>query len=136
MLIEAIKEQQIQIESLQSEVKNCCEVKNTTKSLKSTSISTSTNDTDNVLTKNSLYQNSPNPFTENTQIRYFIADEAKNAMLCIFDMQGTLLKSYQALNKGNGEITINGGDFNAGMYMYSLIIDGVEIDTKRMILTK
>lgn len=46
------------------------------------------------------------------------------------------MKTYDSLNKMNGAILINGGAFKAGMYMYSLIADGKEIDTKRMILTK
>jgi hypothetical protein len=32
--------------------------------------------------------------------------------------------------------TIQGSEFQAGMYLYSLIADGKEVDTKRMILTK
>jgi hypothetical protein len=33
-------------------------------------------------------------------------------------------------------ITINGSELIAGMYMYSLIVNGQVVDTKRMILTK
>jgi hypothetical protein len=32
--------------------------------------------------------------------------------------------------------TINGNSFEPGMYLYALVIDGKEVDTKRMILTK
>ncbi len=32
-------------------------------------------------------------------------------------------------------IILNGNELEAGMYIYSLISDGAEIDTKRMILT-
>ena len=51
-------------------------------------------------------------------------------------MQGTLLKTVNLSNTGKGSIIINGGELNAGMYMYSLVANGKEIDTKRMILTK
>ena len=34
---------------------------------------------------------------------------------------------------GTGNITINGGEFPPGMYMYALIVDGQVLDTKRMI---
>jgi len=50
-------------------------------------------------------------------------------------MNGTQLKSIELHPKGNGSITINGGEFNAGMYIYTLIADGQVIDTKQMILT-
>ena len=51
-------------------------------------------------------------------------------------MQGTQLQQYNLTAKGKQEITINGNSFVPGMYLYSLVIDGKEIDTKRMILTK
>ena len=35
----------------------------------------------------------------------------------------------------HNNITINARQLQAGMYMYSLLVDGREIDTKRMILT-
>jgi len=34
------------------------------------------------------------------------------------------------------KLTISGSELNAGMYFYSLIADGKEVDTKKMILTK
>ena len=37
---------------------------------------------------------------------------------------------------GNQVIILNGNRFKPGMYLYSLIVDGREIDTKRIILTK
>jgi len=51
-------------------------------------------------------------------------------------MTGLQLKEYQISNKGDGSIQINGSELKPGMYLYSLIIDKKEIDTKRMILTK
>jgi hypothetical protein len=118
-LVEAIKEQQIQIENLKNYLDNS-----------------------RVLTKNIdvlptviLYQNVPNPFTEKTVIKYVIPENVQKVSILIFNMQGTLIKSYDNLSN-NGELTINGGELEAGMYMYSLIVDGKEIDTKKMILSK
>jgi len=48
-------------------------------------------------------------------------------------MNGTQLKSIELHHLGDGSITINGGEFKAGMYLYALITDGQVIDTKRMI---
>ncbi|NLD50252.1 MAG: T9SS type A sorting domain-containing protein [Clostridiaceae bacterium] len=82
-----------------------------------------------------ISQNLPNPFTESTNIEYFIAIDVKSANIYIYNMSGTQLKSYDLHLNGNGNIKINAGELNPGMYMYTLITDGKVIDTKRMILT-
>ena len=83
-----------------------------------------------------LYQNNPNPFSESTTINYNLPDESNNGTIIIFDMQSRQIKEYNSLQKGNGSVMINGGELYAGMFLYSFIVDGKEIDTKRMILTK
>jgi hypothetical protein len=50
-------------------------------------------------------------------------------------MQGALIKQIP-VNVHQSNITVNATELAAGMYLYSLIIDGKEVDTKRMILTK
>lgn len=92
--------------------------------------------TDQSTDKAQLYQNSPNPFSENTEIKFYIPHSARNAILNIYDLTGLQLKQISLVNKGEASIIIKGKEFNAGMYLYSLLIDGVEIDTKKMILTK
>jgi len=47
-----------------------------------------------------------------------------------------MVKSFENLDVSFGEITIAGNDLTPGMYLYSLFVDGNEIDTKRMILTQ
>ena len=83
-----------------------------------------------------LYQNAPNPFSNNTHIEFEINKDYTKALIIIFDMQGTLLKSIPINQTGRGQITITGNEFSAGMYLYSLIVDNDEIDTKRMILLR
>lgn len=87
------------------------------------------------ITENVLYQNTPNPFKESTEIRFSLADDARDAAICIFDMQGKLLKKMP-VSTGTESITVNGYELGEGMFLYSLIVNGQEIDTKRMILTK
>lgn len=82
-----------------------------------------------------LYQNAPNPFSEETTIKYFLSSNVKSAKLNVYDMQGTQVKGYQLHNFGESEIKINASELNSGMYLYALIADGQEIDVKRMILT-
>lgn len=90
---------------------------------------------DNFL-KNALYQNHPNPFSTSTTITMSLRSDVTEAVLYIFDMQGALLKTVPVTDRGNVNVTINGGELNAGMYIYSLIADGNEVASKRMILTK
>lgn len=64
-----------------------------------------------------------------------LSDNVHNATINVFNIQGVLLKTYDNLSAEIGEIIINGDEFNAGMYLYTLIVDGKEIDSKHMILT-
>jgi len=84
---------------------------------------------------NKLFQNSPNPFTAQTVIRFQLAEDAMNATIYIFDMQGKELKQIPVYH-GQQSVTINGYELSAGMYLYSLVVNGQEIETKRMILSK
>ncbi len=82
-----------------------------------------------------LFQNQPNPFSDNTVIRYRLPDEANAAQLYLYNMQGEQLEKF-SLPKGSGSLTLKGGSLRAGMYIYALVADGKELDSKRMILTK
>lgn len=85
--------------------------------------------------KNKLFQNTPNPFKEETVIRFQLADDACDAAICIFDMSGKMLKQM-SVDSSMQSVTIGGNELSAGMYLYSLVVNGNEIDTKRMILSK
>lgn len=123
VLVEAIKEQQIQIDALKYQLQNPDKTKRESEE-------------ELVANATHLEQNFPNPFDTETSVSYFIAPEVNSAAIMIFDMKGTLLRTYDKLEKGKGEIVIESGQLTPGMYMYSLIINGVELDNKRMILTE
>lgn len=84
---------------------------------------------------NVLYQNTPNPFKEQTAIRFSLADDAQSASICIFDMTGKMLKNLP-ISKGDTSVSVNGWELGEGMFFYTLIVNGKEIDTKRMVITK
>ena len=84
----------------------------------------------------SLSQNTPNPFSEATTIAFTLPESVKEAMLCIYDMNGKQLEQITIAERGASSVQIEGYKFSAGMYLYSLIADGAIIDTKRMVLTK
>lgn len=86
-------------------------------------------------TQATLYQNSPNPFTSQTVIRFLLPDNAQNAYIYIFDMQGKMVKQLP-VNASMQSVTINGYELQAGIYLYSLVVGGQEVCTKRMILSE
>jgi hypothetical protein len=126
ILVEGIKEQQTQIEELKNQLKN-----------NSNGSKPNNNGTANDLSEAILYQNSPNPFSENTTIKYHLANIGDAASIMVFDMNGKLLKAYE-LNTQNvdGDVQISSGTLMAGMYYYSLVVKGKEISTLKMILAK
>jgi hypothetical protein len=85
--------------------------------------------------QNKLYQNTPNPFKEQTVIRFSLADDVQNAAICIFDMTGKTIKKLP-ISSGMESVSIGGYELGEGMFLYSLIVNGQEIDTKRMIISK
>ena len=88
-----------------------------------------------VTSQNILYQNTPNPFKEKTTIRFSLADDVKNASVCIFDMSGKMLKKFP-ISSGDSSVSVGGYELGEGMFLYSLIVNGQEIDTKKMVITK
>ncbi len=82
-----------------------------------------------------LYQNTPNPFNQSTEIAYQLSQDARSASISIFNLNGGLLKRYP-LSPGTttGKVQVSATDFEPGMYVYALIIDGTVIDSKRMVL--
>ena len=107
----------------------------TTKST-TTDTNTTTDTINSVLANAFLYQNTPNPFNTTTEIKYFLPEGSTNAYIYVFNLQGNLLLTYNLNDNGFGSVEINGSSLNAGMYVYSLVINGQEAETKRMILTK
>jgi hypothetical protein len=51
-------------------------------------------------------------------------------------MQGRRVKRVKISDRGNSLINIQSGELEAGMYLYSLIVDGQIVGTEKMILTK
>jgi cell fate (sporulation/competence/biofilm development) regulator YlbF (YheA/YmcA/DUF963 family) len=82
-----------------------------------------------------LYQNTPNPFSSNTEISCNIPVIVNNAFIYVYNLQGIELKSFP-VKQGINTVTISASELPAGMYLYTLVVDNEIIDSKRMILTK
>ena len=83
-----------------------------------------------------LEQNSPNPFYEQTVIKYYIPSVARTATMTITDMKGSPIKSVNLAGTGLGTVTINANELPVGTYIYTLFIDGNQVESKQMILVK
>ena len=128
-----IDEQNEQIQQLESTINNCC-ISNETKNTGNINSNMEKVNTSN--SKSILHQNTPNPFNKKTTIRYSVPENSGASSILVFDMQGKLIKTYPIITKGEGSIEINANELQPGMYMYSLISGGKEVDTKKMILTE
>jgi len=133
VIVEAMKEQQATIDELTTRIAT---LEGSAAKEKSATITTTTEETTIASEKATLDQNIPNPFSSTTRVDISLPTTVKSATLYIYNMQGSQVKSYTITNRGNTSITIDGYTLDAGMYLYSLIADGKEVDTKKMILTK
>jgi len=137
VLINAIKEQQATIESQQQEI---AELRNMMLQMQKGTVGTVTQREGEVLPGDfetvELFQNTPNPFNQATEISYVLPANVQRAQLYVYDLNGSQIKSFELTDRGRSSVTLEGSSLKAGMYIYTLIADGQEVATKRMILTR
>jgi hypothetical protein len=97
-------------------------------------ISEITSSNEEILEHQYLYNNSPNPFHESTIIKYSLPNSTTNAYLMIYSISGFLYKKMPLnVNEKNGSIKLFSFEFQSGIYIYSLVANGVLLSTKKMI---
>ena len=131
LLINAIKEQQELIEDLQTEIK---EIKS------SQSLGNIESDQDIKLEHIEgvavLGQNTPNPHNGHTFISYYVPENSIAAEIQFYTQQGQLIKESTINDFGEDVLKINADDLPQGSYLYSLVVDGELISTKKMMVAK
>lgn len=83
-----------------------------------------------------LFQNQPNPFNQETTIRYSLSQEVMNAEIQISDLSGKVYKTFNLDQRGEGSVTLQAGSLSAGTYIYTMVVDGNKVDSRRMVLNK
>lgn len=83
-----------------------------------------------------LFDNYPNPFNPNTEIKFFIPETMK-AKLIIYDNLGRVVDELldNILSAGEHKISFNASNYSSGVYYYRLITDNFTV-TKKMLLIK
>lgn len=89
-----------------------------------------------LLQKASLGQNQPNPFHQSTLIDYFLPENVQQASIQITALDGKILGQVNIDKTGKGQVDIQANTYPAGTYYYALIVDGVLIETKKMVLMR
>lgn len=84
--------------------------------------------------KSTLSQNRPNPFNDRTVIGFNLQDEFRNASIVITDLNGIQKLFFDNLKTGDGAVTVTHDQLYSGIFLYSLILDGEVVDTKRMVV--
>jgi hypothetical protein len=80
-----------------------------------------------------LNQNVPNPFSESTVITYSIPKVFNKAQIIFSTITGEVIKTTDIKSAGKGQVNVFASDISSGLYTYTLIVDGKQIETKKMI---
>ena len=128
---------QDQLNQLMASVNNCCAA---TRSMQITGandvVIESTKQMDvrlNDVTTIVLNQNSPNPFREQTTITYYLPENTGKSQMLFYNAQGSIIKTVDLIQKGNGQINVFADNLTDGIYTYTLVVDNKIIETKKMI---
>ncbi len=130
-LFYALKEQKSEINELKDNVNSCCNLRTTDPG----STQQGSIELENIRSIQ-LDQNDPNPFSANTIIRWNISADFGTASIYFFDNTGNRINSFEINSTGAGELQVFGSKLSAGVYTYSLVVDGKVIESKKMLRTK
>ena len=82
-----------------------------------------------------MKQNVPNPFTGQTEINYQLPKGQSTAQFIVTDVNGIVVLQRK-IETNNGTIDIDASRFAPGIYIYEMRIDGLRIETKRMVVAR
>jgi len=132
LLVEAVKEQQDKIKALEAKIEALSydDKKNDRgkESLKQEKMSPKVGA--------NLLQNIPNPFSSITEVRYTLPQAYKKGVLVVSDLQGKEIKSFKLKSGNNQTLEISSNNLENGLYLYSMIVDGKILETKRFVISK
>lgn len=129
LLLQSTKELNEKVNQLEAQLALCCAANTPLdRSLDATSSNNEGNKDYYIV----LGQNIPNPFKEQTTISYEVPENTKLAQIFFYSMEGKLVHFENLPSKGKGNVVIHGENLTNGTYTYTLVIDGIPVQTKKM----
>ena len=125
-------ELQSQVEELKNQVQEL-------RSLLSSRLSLSQSESASLKAESTTFlgDNHPNPASGSTTIDYSLPQGASAAACQVYSLDGKLMTSVVLPgNAGKSQVQLNTGQFAAGIYMYSLIVNDKVVDTKKLVVSK
>jgi hypothetical protein len=83
-----------------------------------------------------LKQNTPNPFCGTSYIHYKIPETSREAKISVLDMKGILLEDIELGQNKAGYVTIDGDQYEPGIYYYVLSIDKQVVAVRQMVFIR
>ncbi len=134
LLIEAIKQEDTKVNTLQHKLDSCVAFYQHQTNLPEKEKAQDTSSANQEQAK--LYPCKTCPVNENTSFHCFIPSGSKDASIMVFNINGELKKSISIDGRKEQFVSFNDNKLSAGLYYYSLVVDGQEVDTKKIILTE
>jgi hypothetical protein len=91
----------------------------------------------NTLNSGELLQNVPNPFNGTTHIWFKLAEESSVTVI-VYDYTGKEVSVINSgsLKSGNHSVEFNSANLPSGIYFFTLEVNGIKTDTKKMTLMR
>ena len=123
LLNEGIKEQQVIIDEMKSEI---AQLKNDINNLKNSSPNK---------VKDNYFSVSPNPFNHATSIKYNLPNNISNAIFFVYDLQGKIIKQIKVPQGTiSGTLTLTKENLSSGIYFISVSANNKELQTEKAII--
>ncbi len=78
---------------------------------------------------------SPNPVVGTSAFQYQLGAASNNVQVVFYNLMGEKVRESR-LAADNGVVFVQADDFEAGVYFYSLVVDGKVLSTKKMLVSK
>ena len=128
ILVESQKEMIEKIEAQEKQIEQLMNMLQTVLDSQKNSMEINLSNEANVI----LEQNVPNPFTNSTVIGYFLPTSVTKAEMVFTTLEGKVIKTVVITESGKGEVRVNNHELTPGAYVYSMIVNGKVIDSKKM----
>lgn len=133
ILIVALQRQQQEIETLKEHIGRSSESKH--QPLRTATDNSTPNDIASDTAK--LWEAVPNPFSDQTSIAYYLPSEVTDAYIALLNLQGEMQESYPCTERGyKANVLISSDGLANGLYLYALIVDGVEVAMRKLVVKK